>query len=188
MPYDIVNDVTTPERFGFQGGIHYKDNVTKQFVGLGDGSSCGGQNPVPCHILTFGVPGCYIACGGPERFDNKSTVKYLQAHPLLTWVPTDNTAMMSVSGTLKISGTTSFMFGRVLYKGYYQVGKIHTPGQFFFNGPSGVIGYSTGFEVLTCGVSTTTTLSTTPVPTTTTTTLGITTTTGPCGKFEIVKL
>lgn len=200
MSYDPVNAVSAPEVDGFQGGVYYADNVTKEFVGYGDGSSCANQNPVGCYIRTVNGPGCYISCGGPERFDNL-TAKYLLNHPQLTWVPTNTTAMRTLPNVLQISGNGwIFFFGRILYQGYYQVGKLHAgPGTFtlYIQEPSGATSYSTEFEVLTCAPVTTTT-STTTVPTTTlttgttistTTTIPTTSTTitsttlAPCGSF-----
>lgn len=193
VPYDPVNAVSAPEVNGFQGGVHYADNVTKQFVAYCDGTPCSNQNPVSCCLRLVNGPGCYVTCGGGLKFDNKS-VKYLLNHPQLTWVKTDTTAMQSLPNVLQVSGNGGiFFFGRVLYQGNYQVGKTHAgpPAvgyMFYFEGPSGPIAYSNGFEVLTCAPVTTTT-STTTVPTTTsttvTTTTTLTTTTiAPCGKIS----
>lgn len=176
-----------PDVNGFQGGIYYADNVTKEFVGYGNAAPCGNQNPASGNIRTVNNPGCYITCGGGEHFDNK-TAYYLLNHSQLTWVPTDTTKMRTLPGVLQVSGSGwIFAFGRVLYRGYYQIGKLHFgPSMFMFyiEGPSGYIGYSTGFEILTCAPLTTTTSTTTVTTSSTSTTVPMTSTTSvPCGKF-----
>lgn len=145
-----MNDIKGPELNGFQGGIHFVDGKTRLYVGYGY-SGCG-QSMSPGYIITnSSAPGCYMACGG--LYYDKSQVYYLVAHPKLTWVPTDLKAMYNVPGTLKISdGRWPFMFGRILYKGFYTLGKIHhtTESSFYIQNEETSIPFTTGFEILAC--------------------------------------
>lgn len=156
----------------------YKDNVTKEYVGYG--SSCSQQNPAPGFIITTPTKaGCYIECGS-ETFD-KTNAFYLSYHPQLTYVTTDTSKMLSIPGVLKITGSGyTDLYGRIIYNGAYQLGKVHTiagADGLLITGSSGTaIRYTTGFEVLTCAPVTTTTLTTT-VPTTSSSTVTTTSTT-----------
>jgi hypothetical protein len=150
VPYDTVNDIQGPELNGFQGAVHFIDGKSKQFVGYG--KSCGDQTKSPGYILTnSSAPGCYMACGA--LYYDKVNAFYLLAHSDLKWVPTDLKAMYNVKGTLKTSdGRLYFMFGRIMYKGFYTLGKIHhtTGSSFFIQNEYESIHFDSGFEVLAC--------------------------------------
>jgi hypothetical protein len=116
---------------------------------------CGSQDKCPGFILTNSTaPGCYMAC---HKMDyDKSQVFYLLAHPKLAWIPTNITHMMTLPGTLKVTGGNyPFLFGRSKDNGIYQVGKIHAgSGVFQFAYQMAITGRSicinVGFEVLIC--------------------------------------
>lgn len=86
---------------------------------------------------------------------------FLLKHPNLKWVPTNTSAMMSLPGTLMINPVRPFMFGRIVYKGNYHIGKLHAGGGAYglwLNTPvDGQLSFTTNFEVLTCFSNTTTT-------------------------------
>jgi hypothetical protein len=130
--------------------------VTKLYVGYGDNSfnspsyhSCYSEDLIPCHIITTkGQRGCYIPNG---NFDNQ-TAFYLQSHPNLKWIKTNTVDMMKLPGTLKIVGIHGFrfMFGRALYDGQYQLGKVYAGGGIYTFVTINFGRNIDSFEVLTC--------------------------------------
>lgn len=130
MPYDVVNGINDPVLYGFSGGVSTKDLKTLQYVGYGNytGSPCDAQNPVSGYVLTSPAlsAGVYMVCTN----DYKAIYNghYLLKHSNLKWVPTNTTAMMTLPGTLMINPVRPFMFGRILYKGNFHIGKLHAGG------------------------------------------------------------
>lgn len=61
---------------------------------------------------------------------------------------------MGITGTLKITGSGyPFMFGRAMYNGYYQVGKVFAGPGFYvleIQGEYGSVEFEDSFEVLAC--------------------------------------
>lgn len=124
---------------------------------MGYGRSCGGQIEVPCNIeTTTSKKGCYFSCN-TERVDNKTSY-FLVRHPNLIWIPTDSNRVNSITDTIKINGGKNpLMFGRVMYKGNYQLGKVHAQSgryRLTIQGQGGEISFINGFEVLSCSAMT----------------------------------
>lgn len=139
------------ETFGFHGGISFRDNITKQFVGFG--SSCEDEDKVPCYIATTTKnSGCYIPCG-TEKVD-KNFAFYLASNPKLTWIPTDVNRMRKIPDSIRLKGNNfTFMFGRSFHKGNYRLGKIITNSkinEFRMQTSDGEITLKNNFEVLSC--------------------------------------
>lgn len=155
-PYEPVFELNAPEQYGFAGGVFYEDNST-EYVGYGNfpGSPCSGQSPAPGFILTKpSKPGIYMSCFPGNQYSDQTAI-YLYNHPLLRWVPTNNVAMMTDPASLKISGNVwAFLFGRVLYNGFYHVGKIDGTSNvltLWVTTSTGERSFNTGIEVLACG-------------------------------------
>lgn len=152
LPYDTVNKISHPMIYGFQGGVHFKDNLTKEYVGYG-GPCSNGENPVPGYIdVNQTKPGCFIECN-PEMYDNQG-IYYLLYHPDLAYVPTDINTTQNIPGVLKLTASQTYLYGRVKYLGAYHLGKVVTVASalgLYIDGSSGsFIKYTTGFEVLAC--------------------------------------
>jgi hypothetical protein len=153
--YDPVNNPKAPEFDGFEGGVSYKDNLTKQYVGYG--GPCGGYNTVPGFIDTTAAnPGCLItACEGGDVFDNK-TAFYLLSHPNLTWIKTDIKNTLKIFDAVKIywGSRPTFMFGRIKVANFYRFGFIWSQDQdqnmFIFKSQNGNAVTSSEFEILSC--------------------------------------
>jgi hypothetical protein len=157
LPYDPIKDAKTLELYGFQGGISSTDRITKQYVGYG--SSCEDQDPVPCSIETRlnSTSGCFISCDSQEIFDNK-TAFYLRSHPNLAWIPINLDSresnflhkLIEIPGLIKMTGGAwPFLFGRIVYLGNYQIGKVYAGAGRIGLDPNIANGRS-NFEVLTC--------------------------------------
>jgi hypothetical protein len=137
---------------GFQGGISYHDNTTKQYVAFG--SSCDPRYKyMPCYIVkSDDGDRCNVLCD--KEFSVKNQIFYLELHSKLKWITTDVNSMLNIKGILKITGGGyPLMFGRVFYEGNYRLGMIHAidePYSFKFQGPDGLLSYTQGFEILTC--------------------------------------
>lgn len=151
----MVNGINDPVSYGFAGGVSTKDFNRFEYVGYDNstGSGCAGISPVPGYILTSPASdaGVYITCTNDFKASNGF---YLLEHPNLKWVPSDTTEMMSLPGTLMINPVKPYMFGRILYKGNYHIGKLHAGGGAYglwLNTPfDGQLSFTTNFEVLTC--------------------------------------
>jgi hypothetical protein len=164
-----------------------QDGKTKQYVGYGDATKsgpCGSQTECPGFINTISSgPGCYMACSHQLMYD-KTTSFYLLNHSNLVWIPSNTTAMRTLSGAIEVGTITAtpFLIGRIKSNGFWTIGKIYNGGaggyDFYIHAGGKCVPYTTGFEVLSCTpLITTTTTTTTPTTTTTTTTTTPTTTT-----------
>lgn len=108
----------------------------------------------PGYIITNATaPGCYVMCGGVTNL-YKKRIFYLLDHPKLAWVKTNITEIRKVNGTLKVSDEAlSLMFGRVKYKGFQTLGKVHQKPKLTFvikTSATTKMEVNTDFEVLSC--------------------------------------
>lgn len=156
VKYDPVRNIDAPKFNGFAGGLFYGDKSV-EYVAYGNFSStsgCAFQNPSPGYIRTVsGNAGLYLACGQQEEFIPGNGF-YLLKHPNLLWVNSNITTMTSLPGALKVNNNeTPFMYGRIMYSGYYYVGKLHSGSgacQLYIETATGCKHFATGFQVLTC--------------------------------------
>ena len=155
-PYDPVFERNAPELYGFAGGVFYEDNST-EYVGYGnyEGTSCSNQSPAPGFILTKpSKAGLYLSCSPTNQFSKCSGI-YLYKHPQLRWVATNSVAMMTDPATLKRNGSfTVHLYGRILYNGFYHVGKVDGRSSqltLWVVTSTGEKSFTSGFEILSCG-------------------------------------
>lgn len=164
--FDTLNKPNDPVKYGFAGGVYYKDGAT-QYVGYGSFvDMCLHENPTPAGISPNPAGG-YMTCSS-QPYTDKYTAYYLLNNPNLKWVSTDKNAVKTLSGVLKTSGSTSLYFGRVLVDGQYRFAKVHSHGVdydgLWLETAAGEVKFETNFEALVCAEPSTAIIKPAPVP------------------------
>lgn len=156
------NLLRRPDIYGFRGGTEYDGSPT--YVGYGNNDDCTPkQNPCPGYILlNTEFPSVRMTCSSFNgmTFDSKDS-HYLLNHPNLKWVNTNISDLMNIDDALTIeSQYWKFMFGRILFRGEYRLGKVqlnnykrNKMGLYISQSNFDVLYFPTGFQVLTCSDS-----------------------------------
>lgn len=131
VKYDVVNNQHDPELLGSSAGLYEDDSIA--YVGYGNNLACN-SNIMPGRVTINPLnPGIYMPCG-VDIFDS-ANVYYMLDHNDLQWQSTDNEAIKSIVGVLRVfdSMGQSYLYSRNIINSYTQLGKI-----------------SNGFDVNTC--------------------------------------